>query len=343
MPMAFEAGVSAGGPLQHGGNLAQARALFPEAPQPWIDLSTGINPHSYPYSPLPASAFSRLPEAEAAERLRQLAAEAYGAPTPDHVAAGPGTQILLPIVARLVRRGSLAAILSPTYAEHARAARMAGYAVREVEDVGQLAEADLAVVVNPNNPTGRTIPKAELLELAASMRRKGGLLVVDEAFHDVSVHSGVTDAVDAGGLLVLRSFGKFYGMAGVRLGFAISHPDVTARIKGELGPWSVSGPALHIASEALADGAWRAAMRERLHREAGRLDALLADRGISVAGGTSLFRYIRHPQAQTIFNVLGQKGVFIRRFGDRPEDLRIGLPAEDQWQRLEQALWEVTV
>lgn len=341
--MAFEAGLSAGGSLQHGGNLAQAQALFPEAPRPWIDLSTGINPHSYPYSPLPANAFSRLPGAEALERLKQVAAEAYGAPSPAHVAAGPGTQILLPIVARLVRPESLAAILSPTYAEHARAARLAGYEVREVEDADRLAEADLAVIVNPNNPTGRTIPKAELLELAARMRRKGGLLVVDEAFHDVSERSGLADAVDAGGLLVLRSFGKFYGMAGVRLGFAISHPDVVARIEGELGPWSVSGPALHIANEALADRMWRTDMRERLHREAVHLDALLAGRGIAVAGGTLLFRYIRHPQAQAIFDVLGRNGVFIRRFEDRPEDLRIGLPAEDQWGRLERALQDLSV
>ncbi len=341
--MAFEAGISAGSPLQHGGNLARARTLFPEAPRPWIDLSTGVNPHSYPYSPIPASAFSRLPEVEAAERLKQRAAEAYGAPTPAHVAAGPGTQILLPIVARLVRPGSFAAILSPTYAEHARAARMAGYDVREVEETDQLAEADLAVIVNPNNPTGRTIPKAELLELAARMRRKGGLLVVDEAFHDVSKHPGLADAVDAGGLLVLRSFGKFYGMAGVRLGFAISRPDIVARIEGELGPWSVSGPALYIANEALADHMWKTDMRERLLGKASRLDALLADRGIAVDGGTSLFRYIRHPQAQMIFDVLGRNGVFIRRFEDRPEDLRIGLPAEDQWRRLERALQDLTL
>src|SRR5690606_4535645 len=153
LPMASEAGMSAGNPIQHGGDLARARALFPEAPEPWIDLSTGINPHSYPYSPLPANAFWRLPEPETVERVRLLAAKTYGAPSAAHVVAGPGTQILLPIVTGLVRSRSVAAILSPTYAEHARAAHLAGYEVREVGDLDALAEADLAVVVNPNNPT----------------------------------------------------------------------------------------------------------------------------------------------------------------------------------------------
>lgn len=336
------AGISLGGRIEHGGDLARARALFPDAPEPWIDLSTGINPNSYPHSPLPGNAFSRLPDLSALERLKDIAARAYAAPSPAHVAAGPGTQILLPIVARLLRGGGNATILSPTYAEHARAARLAGYEVREVDDPERLLEADLAVAVNPNNPTGRIVPRPQFLELASRLREKGGLLVVDEAFHEVSESESVADAVDCGGLLVLRSFGKFYGMAGVRLGFAISHPDLVARIEDELGPWSVSGPALHIGSEALADREWRRAMRERLHRSAVQLDALLEQGGISVAGGTSLFRFIRHADAQRIFNALGHEGIFVRRFVDRPEELRLGLPTDDQWGRVETALANLT-
>ncbi|MBB6182104.1 threonine-phosphate decarboxylase CobD [Pseudorhizobium flavum] len=331
-----------GGRIEHGGNLGRARALFPDAPEPLIDLSTGINPNSYPHSPLPANAFSRLPDPEDLGRLKEAAARSYGAPSAAHVAAGPGTQILLPIVARLPKNGGKAAILSPTYAEHARAARLAGYDVREVNDPERLLEADLAVTVNPNNPTGRIVPRPQLLEIAAHLRGKGGLLVVDEAFHDASESESVADAVDSGGLLVLRSFGKFYGMAGVRLGFAISHPDLVARIEDELGPWSVSGPALHIGSEALADQEWRRTMRERLRRSAVRLDAVLEQRGISVAGGTSLFRFIRHADAQRLFDALGREGIFVRRFEDRPEELRLGLPADDQWERVKTALAKLT-
>ncbi|WP_105386165.1 threonine-phosphate decarboxylase CobD [Neorhizobium alkalisoli] len=329
-----------GGPIQHGGNLAQARASFPDAPEPWIDLSTGINPHSYPHSPLPGNAFARLPEPDLAERLKVLAAEAYGAPSQAHVAPGPGTQILLPILAGLQAGwgGGKAAILSPTYAEHARAARLAGLEVTETEDMERLADGRLAVVVNPNNPTGRIVRRSELLALAAVMRAKNGLLVVDEAFMDVSEAESVADAVDAGGLVVLRSFGKFYGMAGLRLGFAISHPETIAKIESRLGPWAVSGPALHVAGEALADAGWQKAMRERLKAEATRLDALLAEAGIPVAGGTSLFRFIRGPRAQAIFQHLGERGIITRRFAERPEDLRIGLPAAEDWPRVEEAL-----
>jgi len=333
-----ETGDGIGDPIQHGGNLSRARALFGQAPEPWVDLSTGISPHSYPHSPLPGNVFARLPEVASAEKLKALAAGAYGAPSTAHVAAGPGTQILLPMVADLVVGKGRAAVLSPTYAEHARAARLAGFEVLETADLNRLAEADLAVIVNPNNPTGRIVGRDELLALAAIMRGKGGLLVVDEAFMDVSEASSVADAVDAGGLAVLRSFGKFYGMAGLRLGFVISHPETVARIESRLGPWAVSGPALHVANEALGDSQWQQAMRMRLKEDATRLDALLAAAGISVMGGTSLFRFIRDPRAQAIFRHLGEHGILVRRFEERPDDLRIGLPGESDWPRLEEAL-----
>lgn len=327
-----------GSPIQHGGNLAMARALFPQAPEPWIDLSTGINPHSYPHTPIPGNVFARLPEPSSLERLKTVAAEAYQAPSPSHIAAGPGTQILLPIIAELVAADGKAAILSPTYAEHARAATMAGFEVLETDDLDQLATASLAVIVNPNNPTGRIVSTDDILALAEIIRAKGGLLVVDEAFMDVSEAQSVAGAVGEGGLVVLRSFGKFYGMAGLRLGFAIGHPDITVKIEERLGPWAVSGPALHVASEALADADWQAAMRVRLSADAARLDAALSAAGIPVFGGTSLFRFIRDKRAQGVFQHLGEHGIMTRRFDDRPDDLRIGLPEEKDWSRLEEAL-----
>jgi cobalamin biosynthetic protein CobC len=324
-------------PIQHGGNLAKARALFPNAPTPWIDLSTGINPHSYPHSPIPGNVFARLPEPALLEEVKAIAATAYGAGSASHVAAAPGTQMLLPIVTSLVA-GAKAAVLSPTYAEHARAANMAGFDVTETEDLNVLAEADLAIVVSPNNPTGRIVQRADLLALAAGMRAKGGLLVVDEAFIDVADAASLAGMVDEGGLVVLRSFGKFYGMAGLRLGFAIAHPGIVKTIEARLGPWAVSGPALHVAREALADHAWQNDMRQRLKSDAARLDAVLTEAGISVFGGTSLFRLVRDPRAQALFGHLGEQGIITRRFEERPDDLRIGMPAEQEWARLEDAL-----
>src|SRR5580658_9184327 len=171
-------------PLRHGGELAAARRKFPDAPEPFIDLSTGINPAPYPLPALPPEAFARLPDATAISRLAAVAASAYGAASPAQVVPAPGTQILLPLVAGLVPPGR-AAILSPTYGEHARAARLAGHDVMESGEIEALGDADLAIVGNPNNPDGGLADQDRLPALAARLRRHGGLLVVDEAFMDV--------------------------------------------------------------------------------------------------------------------------------------------------------------
>src|SRR5262245_9074089 len=224
----------------HGGSLDRARALFPNAPEPWIDLSTGINPHSYPVLDLPATAFTRLPEPGRNRLIAQAAASLYGTPSAAHVVPAPGTQILLPRVASLVKPGR-AIVLGPTYAEHRRAAGIAGHRVEETSDLDRLADADLAILVNPNNPDGRVVERARLLEIATALSRKGGLLVVDEAFMDVGPRRESLDGdVEAGGIVVLRSFGKFFGLAGVRLGFAVSSIELAARLDDQLSPWAVA-------------------------------------------------------------------------------------------------------
>lgn len=323
----------------HGGSLGRARSLFPHAPEPWVDLSTGINPHSYPLFDLPATALTRLPEAESAGRLQAAAALAYGAPSPLHIVLAPGTQILLPRVFSLVEPGR-AAILGPTYAEHLRAAALAGHSATEVRDFSVLAGADLAVVVNPNNPDGRIVSRADLLALADTLRRRGGLLVVDEAFMDVGPREeSLCGDAGQGGIVVLRSFGKFFGLAGVRLGFAVTSPGIAERLDSEFGPWSVSGPALEYGLRALGDRAWQDGMREQLATEAARLDGLLGTHGIEVDGGTSLFRHVTHVRAASIFHALGNAGILVRNFADRPGKLRLGFPGDEaEWRRLASAL-----
>lgn len=325
--------------IDHGGNLAGANARFPHASKPWIDLSTGINPHAYPHSDIASTAFCRLPEPSALLSLKREAACVYGAPSADNVAAAPGTQILLPLLVESafggkVRPGAKAAILSPTYAEHARMARLAGFDVTETANFEELFAADLALVVNPNNPDGRLIERAELLRLAAHMTAKDGLLVVDEAFMDVSP-SGHSVAGDIGpGLVVLRSFGKFYGLAGLRLGFALAPAEDVQRIEARLGPWAISGPALQIAGQALADREWQHAMRATLQADAARLDDLLIGAGLKIVGGTSLFRLVTHPNASALFEQLGEAGILVRPFAERPKNLRFGLPSGEGWARL---------
>jgi cobalamin biosynthetic protein CobC len=331
-------------PLVHGGDLDTARKLFPGAPEPFLDLSTGINPYPYPVPPLAPDLFAKLPEPGAVAGLAAIAAEAYGAPSPAHVAVAPGTQILMALAVGLVAPGS-AAILGPSYAEHKRLARLAGHRIAEVSNVGEfeqacLEETELAIVVNPNNPDGWIVAKDDLIAIADRLRQRNGLLVVDEAFTDVGPDgTSLADAVSRDNIVVLRSFGKFFGLAGLRLGFALASSAIAARLAASLGPWPVSGAALAIGRAALADISWQDAARASLAQAEARLDAMLASVKLEIAGGTPLFRLVRSPVAQDLFQHLGCAGIFTRRFAEEPSWLRFGLPGADtDWQRLDAAL-----
>ena len=323
----------------HGGSLGRAEARFPHAPRPWLDLSTGINARSYPLPPIPHNAFERLPEDADLAALAETAARAYGAASGADIACAPGTQILLPLVAGLVPP-SHAGILSPTYAEHRRAAALAGHQVDEVSSLDDLCRYDLAVVVNPNNPDGRVHRRADLLTLADHLKSRAGMLIVDEAFMDVGPQDERLDGdVSGSNIVVLRSFGKFFGLAGVRIGFAICDSALAATLRDRLGPWAVSGQALTIGRAALGDLDWQAAKRADLLARAARLDVVLVNAGFTIAGGTSLYRYVRHKAAREAVEALGQNGLLVRSFDFDPTALRFGIPATDaDFERLAGAL-----
>jgi cobalamin biosynthetic protein CobC len=326
-------------PLLHGGDLAAARRLFPDAPEPFIDLSTGINPNPYPLSRLPADVFARLPDADKLASLTAIAARTYGAPSADHVVAAPGTQILLPLVAALVRPGR-AAVLMPSYGEFARAAALAGHDVAEVDGLAPIDDAQLVFVSNPNNPDGRLFARNDLMALGAKLGAQGGLLVVDEAFMDVGPSGeSLAEGLSGGNVVVLRSFGKFFGLAGARLGFALAAPKIATRLSALLGPWAVSGPALAVGAKALADAAWIRKTRIRLEGSAKKLDHILTKSGPDIVGGTNLFRLVRTAGASELFHHLGHAGILVRRFPERADWLRFGLPANAQaWRQLQIAL-----
>ncbi|MGI3902793.1 MAG: threonine-phosphate decarboxylase CobD [Janthinobacterium lividum] len=317
----------------HGGEIAAARAAYPGAPSPWLDLSTGINPVPYPLPDIDPRAWTALPDAAALRSLEAAAARVYGA-IPQNVTGAPGTEALITGLPWLFQAGRVG-VLGFTYADHARGWRAAGATVEPVEHLDDLAGFDAAVVVNPNNPDGRLVAAADLTALAGRV----GLLVVDEAFADVVPPAWSLASAVPGNAIVLRSFGKFYGLAGLRLGFAIAGPSWTARLRQALGPWAVSGPALAIGTQALADDGWAAAARARLDRDAARLDELLSREGFTVLGGTSLFRLAARPDAFACFEALARFGILTRPFADRPSWLRFGLPAnEAEWNRLARAL-----
>ena len=313
--------------LPHGGDLGTARRLFPGAPEPFIDLSTGINPWSYPLAQFSPKGFQQLPQQDALTTVAVAAANAYGAPSAEHVVIAPGSQILLPLAASLLP-AARAAVVSPTYLEFARSAALAGHDVKEVESIEQCGDANLVMVANPNNPDGRRLPRARLLRLVQDLRPRGGLLVIDEAFMDAEpAGESLAAEVADGNVVVLRSFGKFFGLPGLRLGFALSAPAPARRLAAVLGPWPASTAALAIAATALADLTWIERTRNKLAKAATSLDAILVATGLEIIGGTDLFRLVRSEAAPRLFRHLGHAGIYVRTFPDNPTWLRFGLPA----------------
>jgi cobalamin biosynthetic protein CobC len=324
--------------ISHGGNLDATRRRFPGAREPWIDLSTGINAVPFSIPDLPAEIWSRLPMRSEEQALLAAAAIRYRVADPGMIVAAPGTQALIQLLPRLVPMSSVE-ILGPTYEEHEACWIRQGHGVSVVSDLDRSGRADVVIVVNPNNPTGRIIPLSALRTVALALAKKNGLLVVDEAFVDVLAETAsvVSDLPPA--TIVLRSFGKTYGLAGLRLGFAIAETSLARRIHAELGPWAVSGPALRIGKAALCDPHWLAATTARLQSDQQRLDAMLEAAGFAVIGGTPLFRLARHSEAAKIVEHLGRHGIHVRAFSREPQWLRFGLPgSETAWDRLSTAL-----
>jgi len=318
--------------IAHGGGLIAARARFPMAPEPWIDLSTGISPLPYPAPSLPPEAYHRLPEPEEVRRLEAAAAAAYGVADPGMVVAAPGTQILISLLPHLLRLDRVA-VLGPTYAEHAAAWTAAGSAVSIAASIAAIGLEPGAVLCNPNNPDGRRVRGIDLAALAACV----GVLVVDEAFTDLEEPGLSLAPMLPANAIVLRSFGKTYGLAGLRLGFAVAGPAMAKTIRRALGPWAVSGAAVAIGTAALADAAWLASTRARLQTETAQLDDMLKQAGLRIVGGTFLFRLAAHAHANALFERLAESGILVRRFDAEPSWLRFGIPAYG-WDRLAAAL-----
>jgi len=322
----------------HGGALDVARRLAPHAPEPWIDLSTAVNPHPYPRPKLEGEVWSRLPTAQALLKLEAAAAFRYGV-TIGTVVAGPGSQGLIQALSRMAPRGDVG-VLEPTYGGHAEAFAAVGAAVSELKSLEAMVDFDVAVVVNPNSPDGRVISRLDLLKLHARLARRRKMLIVDEAFADFdAAGESLAPILPASGAVVLRSFGKSFGLPGLRLGFAIASEDIAIALRAAIGPWPVSGPAIAIGAKGLADIDWVERMRARLGEDAARLDTLLEENGWRVLGGTRLFRLAAREDAGAVFRRLLGAGILARPFVRAPAHLRFGIPGrEADWRRLAAAL-----
>lgn len=335
-------------PIRHGGNLLAAVRRYGRPVEGWLDLSTGINPEGYPVPALPAAAWQRLPEED--DGLAEIAALSYGAARALPVA---GSQAAIRTLPALLAPGRVG-VATLGYSEYAPAFAAAGHCVVPLAErdfapqrLGGAADGlDHLVVVNPNNPTGRELPAPALLDCHRRLAARGGTLLVDEAFADCAPDASLAAHSMLDGLVVLRSLGKFYGLAGVRCGFVLAAPPLLGELAQRLGHWTVSGPARAVARIALADTGWQQATRARLHACSTRLGALLRDHGLAPVM-QPLFAWVQHPQAPALHEALAHAGVWTRLFDAPPvadevgvPSLRLGLPpdSDDAWRRLADAL-----
>lgn len=321
--------------LEHGGRLLRAarRQGIPAAQ--WLDLSTGVSPWPWPVPALPAAAWHRLPEEE--DGLAAAARTYYQAP---HLLPVAGSQAAIQALP-LLRPRSRVGVIAPGYNEHAHAWRRAGHEVFNAGAAALVAEAarfDVLVLIHPNNPGGERFDADALYALHAGLAARGGWLVVDEAFIDATPAHSLCPASGVEGLVVLRSIGKFFGMAGARAGFVCAWPALLDALRERLGPWTLSGPTRWAVTQALCDRAWQQAARPRLHAAAQRLDALLRTHGLAPTAGTAFFQWCRHPRAAEWHDALQRHAILTRLF-DAPASLRFGLPPDEAaFARLDAAL-----
>ncbi len=321
--------------LEHGGRLRKAALEYGIAEADWLDLSSGLAPWSFPVPDIPLRAWARLPETD--DGLEQAACDYYGAAQVLPVA---GSQMAIQLLPRLRRAGKVG-VLSPCYAEHAEAWRRNGYIVREVLESEVdffLDSLDVLVVVNPNNPTGLSLTPARLLDWHARLAQRGGWLVVDEAFMDNTPHLSLAPFANQIGLIVLRSFGKFFGLAGVRLGFVLAERKLLKLLAEQVGPWAVSGPTRVLGQACLTDTDGHTRQRIRTDEAGERLALLLEQYGFKPQGGCALFQWLITECAEALHEFMARRGILLRLFTHN-SSLRFGLPADEaDWQRLEQAL-----
>ena len=312
----------------HGGRLGEAVAKFGGTHKKWLDLSTGVNPVAFPMPEIDGRAWTQLPQNSDIEHLLSAAKSVYGAPDDAKCAVGAGSQAFIQAVPTLFKPQSVA-IVGFTYQEHGLCWQQAGHEVL-VADGFESAEASarIIVLVNPNNPDGRTHDPAMLSELAKRLGAKGGLLVVDEAFCDVTPELSAMEYAGQPGLLILRSFGKFFGLAGLRLGFAFG-PDLLIERLGQcLGPWPVSGPAITVGTMALTDKSWIKRTKKRLAVNRSAFEQVLTNENLVIVGGTGLFVLVQTENASELYEHLASRQILTRPFPGREDWLRLGIPGK---------------
>jgi len=321
--------------LEHGGHLIAAAKKYNIPVNQWLDLSTGINPNGWPIPAIPAECWQRLPESD--DGLIDAAKSYYQCQSILPVAGSQAAIQGLP----LLRNKSTVGVLSLAYAEHGYSWKKAGHEVIELSVTtinNQLHKLDVLILINPNNPTAQRFTKTQLLDWHQQLKQRNGWLIIDEAFIDSTPEHSLSSYPVNDGLIILRSIGKFFGLAGIRCGFVIANHHILKQLDELLGPWTISNPSRYIATAALLDLNWQNKIQSDLKNQSNRLALLLQNNGFEIIAQTDLFHWIQTDNAEHIHNTLAEQGILTRLFHN-PLSLRFGLPKnEPQWVYLNQVL-----
>ena len=326
---------------EHGGNSDQAAAHFGHDANNMLDLSTGISPRAYPTADVTAQSWNQLPSHSQLDTCLAAARRAYEVPEKLGIMAGAGTQSLLQFIPSLLPCGGIVWIDEPTYNEHRPAWEAAGHQV--ITGDANLGKAQSAVIVAPNNPTGKFVHDA-IMATAKQTAATGGIMLIDGAFAMPAAADPA--ASDLLGALVafphvvhIRSFGKFFGMAGLRLGFAIGAAVHMDQLQRCVGPWAVSSVALDIGNTALNDTVWQAQHSQFLRQQTEQLQMVLTRANLKILGGTTLFQTVKTSRANHLHDHLAKAAIWTRKFSQMPDLLRFGVPAnEADFARLSESL-----
>jgi len=342
--------------INHGGAIDAAAKKYGIPVEEWLDLSTGINPQGYPVPKIDIAQWQRLPLGSELQALKTAASTYYALPSPENLVCAPGTQSLIQTIPYWLKDHAAICkvhIMGPTYGEHARCWQRAGHEcaiedtlpderlLRATEILETAVSGTVIILVNPNNPDGVMLPPSDIAELSRRAMQRDCWLIVDEAFMDCQPGLSVGAIIhDLPRTIVLRSFGKFFGLAGARLGCAVMAADLAHELSERVGPWAIPGPTIEIGTRAFNDQDWQDKTRRRLAADSRRLDKLIVDKtGLTFFGGTDLFRYFHGKESQALAQYLAQCGILVRLFDHDREKVRFGLPGSDQdWHHLTAAL-----
>ncbi len=315
-------------PIAHGGALSEAIAKHGGSASEWLDLSTGISPFTLPLPEFTSDTWRRLPEQGEVQRVCELAKRHYGGSVMP--IAVPGTQSVIQLLPFLTPNASEVAIVSPTYGEYQRAYQRMDVVIDPVEtlDAARGTRAGVAVLANPNNPDGRETPRDDIFGFVRAQRHR--LVVVDEAFADMRQDLSMAGAAGTEpNLVVMRSFGKFFGLAGLRLGFVFAEPGLARILSDRLGPWAVSGPALAVAAHAFSRGNLVSELRDKIEKAHAMTRSALNMARVSIVGESELFFCCEVGDGAAVRELLASHKVLVRAFDHSPSRIRIGLVPDE--------------